>query len=64
MIDKIPVDDCCGCEACRQICPVKCIDMIEDEEGFFYPKVIRECVKCGMCLNVCPVYLAEKGDSV
>ena len=53
MIDKIPVDDCCGCEACRQICPVKCIDMIEDEEGFFYPKFLIH-LSCIIGISILP----------
>ena len=31
--------ECCGCSACEQICPVGCIKMKEDEEGFLYPKI-------------------------
>ena len=26
--------NCCGCNACVQICPQKCIIMEEDYEGF------------------------------
>lgn len=45
---------CCGCEACRQICPKMCITMQEDEKGFLYPVIDREkCVDCGMCRRVC-----------
>ena len=36
---------CCGCGACSNICPKNCIKMIQDEEGFFYPKIDEnECV--------------------
>lgn len=61
MIEAIPMDACCGCEACRQICPVQAIDMIEDEEGFYYPEVTGTCIACGRCLKACPVYAVEKG---
>lgn len=55
-MDWIRKEDCCGCEACRQICPQKCIEMIEDEEGFLYPNVFREkCISCKLCEKVCPV---------
>ena len=32
--------DCCGCGACQAICPKNAIEMIEDEYGFVYPKLI------------------------
>ena len=45
---------CCGCEACKNICPQNCIEMLEDEEGFIYPQVDKEkCIKCGLCERVC-----------
>lgn len=48
--------DCCGCSACMEICPQKCIGMIADSEGFDYPTVNAEkCIKCGLCTKVCPV---------
>lgn len=48
--------ECCGCSACANICPINCIDMIEDKEGFLYPNVDEEkCVNCHMCENVCPL---------
>lgn len=47
--------DCCGCEACVQVCPKHCISMYEDNYGFFYPKVdIITCIDCGLCEKVCP----------
>lgn len=48
--------DCCGCEACAQRCPVQCISMQEDGEGFLYPHVdTQRCIDCGLCEKVCPV---------
>jgi coenzyme F420-reducing hydrogenase beta subunit len=50
--------DCCGCHACRAICPKDCITMDVDHEGFLYPKVDKEnCIDCGMCKIVCPMTL-------
>ena len=47
---------CCGCTACFNICPKQAIEMIEDDEGFKYPKIdIDKCSKCGLCKKVCPM---------
>lgn len=57
---KIPVlfkekKECCGCAACYAICSQMAISMIEDEEGFEYPRIDEtKCVKCYQCLQVCP----------
>lgn len=46
---------CCGCTACSNICPVKCINMIEDQDGFIYPDVNKDkCINCELCKKVCP----------
>lgn len=46
---------CSGCTSCYAVCPVGAIEMIEDNEGFKYPKVNEEkCIKCGLCNKVCP----------
>lgn len=53
VIDKIK---CCGCTACYNICPKKCITMKPDFEGFLYPEVDKDaCIHCGACERVCPV---------
>lgn len=47
--------DCTGCRACEQLCPVKCIQMVEDENGFLFPKIDEEkCINCGLCQRRCP----------
>lgn len=47
---------CCGCSACVQKCPKQCISLIEDGEGFLYPKVNESlCIDCGLCEKICPL---------
>lgn len=56
MIEIKNKKDCCGCGSCAQVCPVNCIIMIEDREGFLYPKVEKEkCVDCNLCIKGCPI---------
>lgn len=56
MIDIKNNYDCCGCGACEQICPKKCIVLSEDQEGFLYPNVDNDiCIDCGLCEKACPV---------
>lgn len=56
MIDIQCKRNCCGCSACVQLCPKRCISLCEDEEGFLYPKVNLDiCIDCGLCEKVCPV---------
>lgn len=46
---------CCGCGACAQVCPKRCIEMREDGEGFLYPRVDRgNCIACDRCERACP----------
>ena len=46
--------NCTGCNACMQICPVNAIEMVENNEGFLYPKVDEvKCIQCGKCNRHC-----------
>lgn len=52
--------DCCGCNACGDICGKQAITFSTDKEGFWYPEVdIEKCVNCGLCDKVCPITNAE-----
>ncbi len=56
MITIIDSAACCGCTACVNICPVQCIVMRRDREGFDYPLANPDrCIGCGKCESVCPV---------
>lgn len=57
-------EECTGCTACSQVCPMKCISMKIDEEGFIYPTVDEAvCVECGRCKCVCPVLHHDGGNA-
>lgn len=47
---------CTGCSACMNICPVNCIKMVENDEGFLYPTInYKKCINCELCKNTCPI---------
>lgn len=49
-------EKCSGCGACAQVCPVNCIEMRHDREGFIYPFAnVDKCVECGRCNDICPI---------
>lgn len=55
MIDKIKKELCTGCDACYNVCPEDCVEMVVDNMGFRYPKVdYSKCTKCGDCTKTCP----------
>lgn len=55
MINTLDQQLCCGCSACVQICPKKCISLEKDREGFSYPRTdMSGCIDCGLCEKVCP----------
>ncbi len=46
--------DCNGCGTCASRCPKKAITMVEDEEGFLYPKIDKsKCINCSLCKLIC-----------
>ena len=64
MIQITNKEQCCGCNACGDICPKGAISFPQDEEGFWYPKVdLEKCVNCSMCNKVCPLQNMDKVKS-
>lgn len=51
---------CTGCSACAAVCPVNCITMRDDAEGFSYPHIDHvSCVDCNRCELTCPLNSKE-----
>jgi acetyltransferase-like isoleucine patch superfamily enzyme/coenzyme F420-reducing hydrogenase beta subunit len=56
MIDIKEKKNCCGCNACGDICPKQAINFEADFEGFWYPVVdLQKCIQCGSCEKICPI---------
>lgn len=53
--------NCCGCNACGDICPKNAITFQTDIEGFWYPFVDKDkCIDCGLCDKICPQLKTSK----
>lgn len=54
-------EKCCGCTACKEVCPKNAISWIIDDCGFSFPEVNPDkCIECGVCEKVCPMLHANK----
>ena len=55
---RYDVDGCIGCGACAQVCPPKCIDVIDDLESSPPRRILVQhldaCILCGQCERYCP----------
>ena len=48
--------DCCGCNACGDVCAQGAISFNTDNEGFWYPTVdMSKCTDCHLCEKICPI---------
>ncbi len=57
------ISKCNGCGACEQSCPVSCIRMQPDSEGFLRPVIDESrCVKCHKCERTCPIANPQVDD--
>lgn len=46
---------CYGCGACKSVCPVQAVEIVQDKKGFFKYAIQQDaCIQCGACVNVCP----------
>ena len=58
-------ENCCGCNACFNACPHRCITMKADCEGFLYPVTdVSICTECGLCEKVCPIINMKENHSL
>ena len=49
------IEACYGCKACQQVCPKDAITMVDNEEGFWFPRIDTDkCIDCGLCQRACP----------
>lgn len=66
LLSVIKEKRCCGCEACRQSCPIDSIILEADSFGFMYPVIDEQtCINCGLCEKVCPVLnRVKKGNPI
>lgn len=56
MVEITRIENCTGCGACFNKCPVNAIEMQEDREGFLIPVINKDkCINCGLCAKICPV---------
>lgn len=55
---RFNVDGCIGCGACSQVCPPKCIKVIDDLDSTPPKRVLIQhldaCIVCGQCERYCP----------
>ncbi len=62
MIDKVSVQNCVLCGACRNACPVDAIHFDKAYLDFNYPRIdASRCIRCDRCEKACPV-LNGKGQ--
>lgn len=64
MIEITDKSKCCGCGACKNVCPKQCIKMLAGEKGFLYPLVNKSaCINCGLCNKICPITSSKKNQT-
>lgn len=54
-------EDCCGCGICEALCHKKAINLMLNDEGFWYPTFDEQkCNSCGLCEKACFCNLREE----
>jgi coenzyme F420-reducing hydrogenase beta subunit len=53
-VSMVKKEKCCGCTACKSVCPVAAICMKSDNQGFLHPEIDEvKCIDCGLCVHIC-----------
>src|SRR5215211_1796536 len=64
----VRADNCTGCEACIEVCPVDCIYKVPGEElpslQSFVDIDLERCIGCSLCERWCPWDAIDMVDSV
>ena len=59
-LDSHNAGECCGCSACKAICPKNAISMKANSKGFLAPVINDKlCVHCNLCRSVCVFHLEK-----
>lgn len=57
---RFDADQCIGCGACAEVCPSKCIDVIDDTNSDTPRRILVQhvdaCIWCGQCERYCPTH--------
>lgn len=65
MVIDFEKNKCCGCMACKNICPKGAIYTEKDEFGFLYPKVDKsKCINCGLCKKCCDYNKKDRTENL
>ena len=58
-------EKCTGCMACYNNCPVGAIEIIQNKEGFSYPKInLKKCIHCNKCRKTCPILSSNNKNNI
>ncbi len=61
----VKAGECCGCEACINVCPFGALRYTKDKFDFSVPAIDdAKCISCGLCTKTCPAIHAPKKSPI